>query len=433
LRLRAVDLEFGMSPSPSPATPALADGRRYDLDWIRVGAFMLLILYHVGMFYVPWDWHVKSPRQVEALEPAMMLLNPWRLTLLFLVSGCAARFLADSFAAKGRGGWALAGSRTLRLLPPLIFGMFVVVPPQSYYEVVEAYRAMGVADPARSPVLADFWVRYATGAGDWCDADGCLVTPTWNHLWFVAYLLVYSLILVGLFADPRLGHRLQRIADRAFRGWGLVVLPLAYLIAIRLLLAPRFEVTHALVDDWYNHALSFGAFLFGYLTARSEAVRRQLMSLRWPALFAALACWAAYAGYAWTYREITPPEALRTAMRVVYALDQASFIAAIMGFGSRWLNRDSRALCYLTVGIFPFYVVHQTVTVVAGHHLARLALPLGLEAGLLILITLLDCLAAFETARRIGWLGLLLGVSPGSASRLREGEGGDRTPRTAPA
>jgi len=35
-----------LSAAPSP-------DRRYDLDWIRVGAFLLLILYHVGMFYVP--------------------------------------------------------------------------------------------------------------------------------------------------------------------------------------------------------------------------------------------------------------------------------------------------------------------------------------------------------------------------------------------
>ena len=26
--------------------------RRYDLDWVRIGAFMLLILCHVGMYYV---------------------------------------------------------------------------------------------------------------------------------------------------------------------------------------------------------------------------------------------------------------------------------------------------------------------------------------------------------------------------------------------
>lgn len=128
----------------APPPPA----RRYDLDWIRVGAFMLLILYHVGMFYVPWDWHVKSTDQIEVLEPVMMLTNPWRLTLLFLISGCATRFLADSILARGRGALALAGSRALRLLPPILFGMFVIVPPQSYYEVFEALRGMDFADPA---------------------------------------------------------------------------------------------------------------------------------------------------------------------------------------------------------------------------------------------------------------------------------------------
>ena len=41
--------------------------RRYDLDWLRIIAFGLLILYHCGMFYVSWDWHVKSSRASEAM------------------------------------------------------------------------------------------------------------------------------------------------------------------------------------------------------------------------------------------------------------------------------------------------------------------------------------------------------------------------------
>lgn len=44
--------------------------RRYDLDWLRVIAFGLLIFYHVGMYYVTWGWHVKSPYESDFLEPA---------------------------------------------------------------------------------------------------------------------------------------------------------------------------------------------------------------------------------------------------------------------------------------------------------------------------------------------------------------------------
>jgi glucans biosynthesis protein C len=267
-------------------------------------------------------------------------------------------------------------------------------------------------------VLKDFWLRYVTSTGHWCDADGCLTTPTWNHLWFIAYLLPYSLLLAAMIALPTVRRALQAAGDRVFRGWGLVVWPVLYLILIRWLLAPRFEITHALTDDWYNHALSFGAFLFGYLIARSEEARQTLMRLRWPALIVALCCWAAWATYAWTYRgDVNPSEPLRQAMRIAYALDQAGFIAAILGFGARWLNRDAPALRYLSAGVFPFYIVHQTVTVVAAYNLATLHLPLGVEAGLLILITALGCLLAYEVARRIGWLGLLLGVKPQKAGR----------------
>ena len=60
-------------------------GRRHDLDWLRVGAFGFLIFYHIGMFYVTWDWHVKSPYAGPGLEPAMGLVNPWRLALLFFM------------------------------------------------------------------------------------------------------------------------------------------------------------------------------------------------------------------------------------------------------------------------------------------------------------------------------------------------------------
>jgi hypothetical protein len=409
-------------PPVSSLSIAPSPDRRHDLDWIRVGAFLLLILYHVGMFYVPWDWHVKSSHEVEALEPIMQLTNPWRLTLLFLVSGAATRFLADSLGRDGHvGAGRLAGSRVVRLLPPLLFAMFVIVPPQSYYEIVEAVGGLAPqADAYHNAYTADFWIRYATASGDWCGPEGCLVTPTWNHMWFVAYLLVYSLILAGLLALTS-GHlrAVGGLLERGLRGWGLLVWPMIFLALIRWSLAYRFEITHDLVNDWYNHALSFSAFLFGFLTARSEALREGFIRLRWPALILALAAWAAWAGYAWEYRaeDAMPADALRRAMRVVYAADQWAFIAAILGFGARHLNHSGPLLRYLTVGIFPFYIVHQTVIVVVGHHLAQLHLPLAAEAGVLLAATCAGCFLGYELARRLGWLGLLLGVRPQAAKR----------------
>ncbi len=379
---------------------AVSSDRRADLDWIRVGAFFLLILYHVGMFYVPWDWHVKSPRPVEWLEPVMQLTNPWRLTLLFLVSGAATRFMADRLSAR-----ALAGRRLWRLLPPLLFAMFVIVPPQSYYEIVEQLGYEGS--------FASFYGRYASASGQWCDVDGCLITPTWNHMWFVAYLLVYTMILAAILAVARkplaeFGGRVEAVLS----DWGLLVWPIVFLAACRLVLAPMFEITHALIDDWYNHAISFSAFLLGYLIARSERVRSATIRLRWPALALAAGAWALWAVYAWVERDaaLPPPEALRVGMRAIYAVDQWCAIVAVLGFGAKHLTRGGPALRYLTLAVFPFYIVHQTVIVVAAYHLSKLGLNQALEALLVIALTFAACFATYEMVRRAAVLRPLFGL-----------------------
>ena len=102
------------------------ESRRYDLDWLRVLAFAVLILYHTGMFYVAdWGWHIKSDVTSEVLQYIMRLVNPWRMSLLFLISGAALWFAARKMSARG-----VLWLRLTRLLPPLILGMWLIVPPQ---------------------------------------------------------------------------------------------------------------------------------------------------------------------------------------------------------------------------------------------------------------------------------------------------------------
>src|SRR3954462_8968726 len=93
---RAVRLTYGRARPMDDGSTSQAEAisRRTDLDWVRIAAFGLLILYHVGMFYVPWDWEIKSPRIVEWLQIPMQLTSPWRLVLLFVVSGAATAFMA---------------------------------------------------------------------------------------------------------------------------------------------------------------------------------------------------------------------------------------------------------------------------------------------------------------------------------------------------
>ena len=153
-------------PAPTAAAPSTASAasasssRLLFLDWLRIIALALLVPYHVGMYYVTWGWHIKSPFAAATLEPWLRLSAPWRMTLLFLVSGAATSFMLRRRGATG----TLLRQRAHRLLLPLLFGMFVVVPPQSYFEVVQQAGYGGS--------YVEFMRLYLGGYHGFCGAGG---------------------------------------------------------------------------------------------------------------------------------------------------------------------------------------------------------------------------------------------------------------------
>ena len=383
-------------------------GRRTDLDWVRIGAFALLIFYHCAVFYSPTVNMANSPRVLPWVQVPMLLTNPWRLLLLFIVSGAATRFMSAKLAPA-----PLFRARSARLIPPLIFGMLVVVPPQAFTQVIEQYGYHGD--------YLKFWGRYLLADHSFCKAGACLTLPTWNHLWFVAYLWLYTAALVALLAwNPRLVEWLQKGFERLLSGPGLIVWPVAYFASVRFLLEPHFELNGGLVADWYAHAIYMVGFLGGFLLARTERVWADFERLRWPALAVAIISYGLIIHGAistlglgsggWTTvlaakRHAVPNYGLEAMGALVWGQDQWLSIIAIFGFARRYLtDRDGPVRRYLTEAIFPFYIIHQTTIALVGHYLAKARLPLGLEAALLIGATIASCFATYELVRRIPWL-----------------------------
>ncbi|KXK28908.1 MAG: acyltransferase [Bacteroidetes bacterium OLB12] len=154
--------------------------RRYSLDWLRVIAFSLLIFYHVGMFFVPWDFHIKNNTIYPDIRWPMLFLNQWRLPLLFVISG-----MSTWFALSKRSGLQFVGERTTRLLIPLLAGMILIVPPQVYFERLAKAQVTGG--------FLDYWPVHAFSG---VYPEGNL---SWHHLWFLPYLLIFSLLLLPVF------------------------------------------------------------------------------------------------------------------------------------------------------------------------------------------------------------------------------------------
>jgi glucan biosynthesis protein C len=371
-----------------------SDERLYGLDWLRIGAFALLILYHIGMFFVPWGWHVKTAEPLEWLELPMLAVNPWRLALLFVISGIASRVLL----AKTGGAGRFARSRSARLLVPLAAGMAIFVVPQPWAEL----SARGVYQGG----FLHFWTQDYFRFGS---IDG-VILPTWNHLWFVVYLWAYTMLLALLGVLPEaIKARLQARFDRLFSGWRLFVLPVLLLWAARALLYPAFGETHALLDDPYAHLVYGFAFFFGVGLARSQTAWAGILAHWKSAAAAALAAFALIAALDLTIPGDSGPIELLVS-RFARSVQAWGAILGLLGLARLRLHFDNPARRYLTDAIFPYYIAHQTIIVLAGYWLAPLDLGAGAEFAIILPATVIGCAAAYELGRRVTWLRPLIGL-----------------------
>ena len=383
--------------SHTPAT------RRHDIDALRVFAFALLILYHVGMFYVSWDWHVKSQYQSTSLELLMQIVNQWRMPLIFLISGLAVHFLLDKISPA-----KFAWRRIHRLGLPLLFGMLIIVPPQAYIEAL----SNGAFEGSYLEFLKAYFTFQPWPEGAFA---GWEFGITWNHLWYLPYLLVYT--LVGLPVFIWLRNRGAGITRRlrSLRGVWLILLPIVPLFIAGWFIFPHFPyISHSLIDDWYAHAMYGTIFMYGFLIGRDQGIWDELGRMRWLTLGLAI---VAFPTLQWAGRWAgDDPSTLQGVVLffTVY-LNRWLWLMAILGWGFTLLNKPFRWLPYATEAVYPWYILHQTITVVAGFQLSKLALGGVVEPVLLVAITIGGCLVLHEFAvRRISWLRPLFGLKPKS-------------------
>lgn len=385
-----------------PAADTRTD-RLIFLDWVRILAFGVLLFYHVGMYYVSWDFHIKSPHADRTIEPLMRLFNPWRMDLLFLVSGSATSFMLLRDGASG----TFLRRRARRLLIPLLFGMLVIVPPQSWLEVTQKHAYNGS--------YAEFMGLYLTHYKGFCDATSrCLVLPTWNHLWFLPYLALYTLLLwLVLRRWPASLERLGAWLSKSLQGPGLLIWPVLYLALTSLLLRGSFPQNYSVWGDWFAHSQYLAMFLLGASAARvpttSAGIWQQMVHWRRAGLLLALTAWLMLVTAPWLLRESHWP--VRYIGPLAYSMQQWCAIVAALGFAQVHLTREGPARRYLTEAVFPVYIIHQTLILVLAHSLAPLALNPVLEGSLLVALTVVLSFVGFELVRRVRWLRPLFGLS----------------------
>jgi len=366
--------------------------RRHDIDTLRVAAFGLLILYHVGMVYVyDWGFHIKSPHQWEWLQWPMVAVNRWRMDLIFLISGIALG-LSRALDAPLRMGWR----RSRILLVPLVFGMLAIVPVQAWVEA----RVNGGFEGGFGAFLLRYWQIRPWPDGRFAGAGFGI---TWNHLWYLAYLWAYSLALMPLLVLfrflKRAGIGLNRpLAGTAFWPVTLIVAPTFGWFAVIYWLEPIFGDTKALFGDWANHAKFFPVFLFGFVVARNDAFWTALIEARYRVLSIAASGFILYFGLRILGRAITPETAAdlpdwnwRAISDSGHAIYAWSALLGILAFAAVWLNRPWPWLAQANRAVYPWYILHQSLIVPLAYLLIAFGVPGPVEVLSVLLGTLLGC------------------------------------------
>jgi hypothetical protein len=368
--------------------------RRHELDWLRVIVFGLLILYHVGMFFVPWGWHIKNDTIYPWLRYPMLFLNQWRLPLLFLISG-----MGTYYALSTRSRRQFAGERLRRLLLPLVFGILVVVPPQVYFERLDKGQFTGG--------YFSYWPMQAF-IGVYPEGNF-----SWHHLWFLPYLLFYSLALIPLLFYLRqhpqawLNRLTRRIAASPWKLY-LLVLPLYLWEAF---LEPFFDVTHAFWGDWFNMVNMGTFFVYGFLllssggefldTVRTHRRKFLLMGI------------AAYLAMLFFWYGIEDSTVVHFTEAMFKVVNLWSWILVALGYASAYLYKPSPMLAYANEAVYPFYILHQTITIGLGYMLMHS--PMGLLPKYLLMAagTFLIAWVLYEfVIRRVLWVRPLFGMKP---------------------
>ena len=396
-----------------PPPPA----RRIDLDVLRVFACYLLIPFHVAMVFNPAPfYHVRNADLSEVAMIACGFVSLWHMPLLFLLAGWSA------FASyRVRGLRRFGQERVRRLVVPLVAGCALLAPGIKYLELRSgldlSYSGLRVSEalqagfrpliPNGLPVAAPFGESFFEFLPTFYTQ---LDRFTWSHLWFIAYLLAFSAVVLPLLAALA---RSRFGVARVSRLWAYA--PLVPLVVIQLVLRERWPGPYNLVADWANFGFFLTFLVTGVVMARLPAFEDAIDAERWRALAIAGAALALL--LALVLGRLAAPKLLA----VGAAVAGWCCVVALLGFVRSRAPRAGPRLDALAESALPVYLLHQPVIVVLGYGVV--ALPFGIAVKFVLLLALASgaTVALYAIARRHPVARFLLGMRPLAPQALGAG------------
>jgi peptidoglycan/LPS O-acetylase OafA/YrhL len=363
--------------------------RLYYLDWLRVLLLLGVFLYHVIRPFDPLiDWHINNAEQSTLILTILLLVNPWGIPLFFLVAGAA-----SMFALRRRSNRQFISERMMRLLIPFIVGSILLTPFQKYLEALHKGSFQGTFLSYLPELLNE--IIFSN-----------LLTPLvfgrlGLHLWFLAFLFVYSLLALPVF------RWFNRGAGKSFVSWLgrlvevrggilLFVLPLAL---ARILVQPFFAVEER---GWLDFVYFLVFFILGYIIYSDDrflgAVRRDRWLLFVGGLLGLVIFFGLFAAYGeiafeWGMRFVVPWSIM---LIFAFVLMSWGWALDVLYLGMKYLNFTNKWLEYGNETILPFYLLHQPVIIVIAFFVVQWDVNLWVKLFVILISSFLITLGLVE-------------------------------------
>lgn len=339
--------------------------RRYDLDWIRVIAILLIFVFHSLRAFNFSDWHIKNATASQAAQSITNFMDTWIMPIIFVVSGAAAALSMRDGSIRTAGKFLK--DKVLRLIVPLIFADFVGGYLQVYIERISHHQFNGS--------LLQFLPHYFEGVYGFGGNFALVGNHTW-YLFFLFLLLVVSLPLYLLLKSRALAPIVEKVMN-LLSFPGLIYIFVLTMISLAYLTGPAREF----MADSINWGLGYYAIflLGGFLFTFSQKLNVSIMRLRWISLALAVGTWVLF---------FLTGEA--------EDLSAWMWVLTFLGFAAKYLNFTNPFLKYATEAVLPFYILHQTLIVCIDFFVVQLPLPIIVKITIVIVSAFASIMLIYE-------------------------------------
>jgi len=372
--------------------------RRYDLDWLRVLAILVVFLYHSTRFFNLGDWHVKNINTFVWVEMWNLFATRWMMPLFFIISG------ASLFHAIGKSGgwWRFYCAKFQRLMIPVLIGSVTHSILQVYLDRLTHGQFSG-----------SFFSFIPEGFNGVFLATGMQGNYAFHgmHLWYLLFLFVYTLLCYHLFVWMKGNGR--KVLDR-IGSWlslpGATIIGFSIPLVILELLIPRAVLAVGAGGWGFFQYIWF--LISGFIIFSSERLQQRIIDQRWIVLLLGMGLSCAY------LFQLFSPSRLVFSVEITYGISGLlslfsawSWLLAILGFGMRYLAFDRPVLRSANEGVMPFYILHQTILLCIGYFIMSWAIHDALKWAITFIVSFIVIVALYMLIiQKIDLLRFLFGM-----------------------